>query len=82
MGDKIKKLAHVTTILLQGRDYTRGSTLIDLKIRPSLEHINLKLPGAIRFLAVLHPHCSLADKATSPVHHCIQQSSKSELCCQ
>ena len=31
MGDKIKKLAHVTTILLQGRDYTRGSTLIDLK---------------------------------------------------
>ena len=30
MGDKIKKLAHVTTKMLQGRDYTRGSTLIDL----------------------------------------------------
>ena len=30
MGYKIKKLAHVTTKILQGRDYTRGSTLIDL----------------------------------------------------
>ena len=30
MGDKIKKLAHVTNKMLQGRDYSRGSTLIDL----------------------------------------------------